>query len=187
MGPALVGMAGGQIYGAISGYQSASGEQKQQDAETKRLRQEAAQTEAVTGFKQQRETAAGARELSSMEASAAAGGAVATSGAPLMAMAKQSAENELKVLMTGYEGSEQAKGLRYEADVSKWKARMMGMQKRNALIGSLLGAGGTALTGFSKMGGGAGGATGQAIGGANPSYVSSPDFESLSGQYGTFA
>jgi len=179
-------MVGGQVYGAISGYQSATGEQKQQDMETRRLNQEAKQTEAVTGFKQTREAETGARELSSMEASAAAGGAVSTQGAPLMAMAKQSAENTLKNLMIGYEGGEEAKGLRYEADVSKWKARMMAQSKRQALYGGLMGAGGTALQGFSKMDFGGGGGM-QAVGGADPSYVSSPEFESLSGQYGIFA
>ena len=162
MGPAGVAMqAGGQVYGAITSYQAAGAEIKQQDMESVRLRQEAKQVEAVTGFKQVREAEAGARQLSSMEASAAAGGAVSTQGAPLMAMAKQAAENELKVLMTGYEGAEQAKGLTYEANVSHFKSQMMGKARQAKLIGDLLGAGGTAMTGFSKMGSApGGGATG---------------------------
>jgi hypothetical protein len=185
MGP-LGAFAGGgaQIYGAIAGYPSATAEQKMQDSETKRLRQEAESVRNVTSFKQERQAEEGARDISSMEAAAGAGGAVSTQGAPLMAGAKQSAENKLSNLMIGYEGIEKEKGLLYEADLSRWKARVMGQNKRMELYGKLAGAGGLLLGGFSQMSGS--GVTGQAVGGADPSYVASPEFESLSGQYGVF-
>jgi hypothetical protein len=143
--------AGAQVYGAIAGYQSDTAEQKMQDAETKRLRQEAKSVEAVTQFKQVRQAEESARSISSMEAAAGVSGAVTTTGAPLMAIAKQAAENQLTNLMIGYEGTEEAKGLRYESDISRFKARLMAKQKRAKLTEGLAGAGGKAMTGFSQM------------------------------------
>lgn len=151
MGPAgIMASIGGQLFETFTRYQDASAQQAMQDAETKRLRQEAAQVERVTAFKQTRAAQEEAQKIGSLETASAASGAISTTGAPLMAIAQQASENELENLLIGYRGQEEATGLRYQADVSKYKSRLLGRQKRYELAGGLLGATGTGMGAFSK-------------------------------------
>lgn len=175
MGP--VGAAaqiGGQIYGAISGYQAGKAEEKMMDYNIGLKEQEAKQIEAVTGLKQAKQAEEAGRLQSSMEAGLAAGGAVSTTGTGLLAQARQAAESELQNLYIGYEGATQAGKARSEAGIMKMEKAIHRQQRRTKFAGDLIGAGGTALTGFAQYSSPkTTGPTPQSLGLTNPNWYQS--------------
>lgn len=189
--------AGGMVMKGVSANAEGKASQALSEYNAKLEEIKAKQIEAVTGVKQQRQAEKASRTMSTLEAGLGASGAVTTQGEPLMMAAEQEVQNELENLNIGYEGQTQAAQARSQAAMDIMEGKQARGRGRAALFGSLMKAGGTVLQGYSKwsskpkletrpVASTQQLETGQAIGGADPSYVASPEFESLSGRYGTF-
>lgn len=149
-------MAGGQIYGGIAAAQEAASAQAMANYNAAVMEQQAKATEQKAAFEQKRQAEEAERIKSTMQAEMGEAGAVTTAGTPLMIQAKQASELELKNLMIGYEGMTEAARARSEAAGYKMEGKMARRRGRAAMIGGFLGAGGTLLTGFGRMGRGGG-------------------------------
>lgn len=157
MGPAALAAIG---IGAQAGGNVLSGFYKR-----KQLKNEAAiaqynsfimrnQAEAIrmrTKFQQERTAEESSRIEGELRASIGGAGIVSTQGAPLLALALQKSESDLQNYLIGYEG-------RLEEQQALNKALEFGMQRtmlkigaRQAAVGGFLGAGGTAMTGWSQI------------------------------------
>lgn len=148
---ALAAIAG-QVFGQIQAGRAASaeGKSRQNIAEYNAQIQEreAKAIEQRTALEQRRQAEAGARRLSTLEAGIGAAGAVTTAGAPLMLQAKQASEDELKNLMIGYTGREQAVAARTQAKLDIMGGKLARQRGKAEARGRYIGAGTTLLSGF---------------------------------------
>jgi len=86
--------------------------------------------------------------MSSMRTAANASGVV---GGGILALAEQGKQNDLSNLILGYEGEIAASQAKSEAGMLKMQGTMAKSAGKQQMIGSMLGAGGSFLQGFSKM------------------------------------
>lgn len=150
MGLGALAMAGGQLYGGYSTYEEGKDEAKLAKYNAAVKEQEAKSIEAKTKFAQMRAAEAGERTQQELETNIGASGGVSTLGSPLLAAAIQASENELKTFIIGQEGQTGAARARSEAEGYRMEGKMARARGRSALTGSLIGAGGTLLSGFYK-------------------------------------
>jgi len=148
MGLGALAMAGGQLYGGYSAYEEGKDEAKLAKYNAAIKEQEAKSIEAKTKFDQMRAAEAGERTQQELETNIGASGGVSTMGSPLLAAAVQAAENELKTFIIGQEGQTEAARARSEAEGYRMEGRMARARGKSALTGSLIGVGGTLLSGF---------------------------------------
>lgn len=148
MGLGALAMAGGQLYGGYSAYEEGKDEAKLAKYNAAVKEQEAKSIEAKTKFEQMRAAEAGERTQQELEANIGASGGVSTLGSPLLAAAVQASELELKNLLIGQEGQTEAARARSEAEGYRMEGRMARARGRSAFTGSLIGAGGTLLSGL---------------------------------------
>jgi len=115
------------------------------------MRKQAESIRMRTKFQQERNAEEATRIEGELRAGIGGAGIVSTQGAPLLSLALQRTESSLENYMIGYEGrleAEQAENKALEFDMQK---RFLKIGARQALIGSFLGAGGSAMSGFSQL------------------------------------
>jgi hypothetical protein len=163
--------AGGQAYSGMAANAEGKSAQNMANYNASLSEREAQMTEQKTAIQQKQQAGEAERRQSTMIANMGASGVVGTSGTPLLIQAQQAEQDELQNLMIGFEGAEQARGLRSEAVLQRLegkKARMKGKAERT---GKFIGAGSTLLSGFGQalgsMGGGGGGGGGGSGGGGS--------------------
>jgi hypothetical protein len=126
---------------------------------------EARSIESATIFKQQRQAQLASRRQSSFLATAGTSGVVPSEGAPVRAMQAQAAEDELDMLLMGYEGRVAASRARSQAAMDTMQgqvygrqaglygqqASLIGQQAQNVGRASRIAAGTTLLQGFGSL------------------------------------
>lgn len=157
-GPLLaVAATGLMAYGQIQQGQAAEAEEKSAsniaNYNAQVQEREAQAVEQRTALEQRRQAEAASRQMGTLRANLGAGGAVMTSGSPLMIQAKQASESELENLMIGYEGRTEASRARSAAEGYRLEGKMAKQRGKAAKRASYIGAGTTLLSGFSKAGG----------------------------------
>jgi len=143
-------MAAGGLYSGLSSYYEGKNANRLGKYNQAVKEQEAKAIEAKTGFDLMRAADESAQIQSTMEANIGQSGAVSSLGSPLLAQAIQFAESELRNLMIGYEGSVSAQRTRQEGLGYKMEGRMARQRGRQALLGSFIGAAGTAAAAMYK-------------------------------------
>jgi len=142
-------------------------------------RQEAEAIKKRTEFQQVRWAEAAARTQGYLEASVGGSGTVSTQGAPMLALALQKQESELQGYLIGLQGRMEANLALSTADEYDMMKRMARKQARQSMIGGILGAGASVMSGWAAMpktasaSGGSGMITagGTAAGGGNPYFL----------------
>lgn len=145
-------MAAGQVMQGMAAKQAGKDEASLAEYNARVMESQAKAKEEQTLAIQKRQAEAAARVQSSLEAELGASGVVSTAGTPLLVQAKQASELELENLMIGYEGQVEAERYRSQAAGERYKGKLAKRRGKNEMFGSLLGAGGTLLTGFGMSG-----------------------------------
>ncbi len=115
------------------------------------MRNQADSIRMRTKFQQERTAEESARIEGELRVSIGGAGIVSTQGAPLLALALQKTESDLQNYLIGYEGrleTAQAENRALEFDMQRKFARI---GARQAMIGSFLGAGVSAMQGWANM------------------------------------
>jgi hypothetical protein len=136
--PLLLAGIGLSAYGQYQAGEEANAVAKYNQQVKEREAQAAEQRAMIQSRKQAQESA---RTMSRLRAGLGASGAVTTAGAPLAILGEQAKQNELQNLEIGYEGAQQAAGLRSEGE-------MIRREGKTARRASRIQAGSTLLTGF---------------------------------------
>lgn len=144
----IAAIAGASVYEGVAGYQQGQQTKALDEYNAKITERTAKEKEQEAIFKSKRQAEAAEREMSSMRAGLGASGAVTTAGTPLMIQAKQASELELENLMIGYESDVEQQGLKQQAAGYRLEGKYAAKRGTSALIGGLLGAGGSLLKGF---------------------------------------
>jgi hypothetical protein len=145
-------MAGGQVYSGLSANAEGKSSQNMANYNAQLAEREAKMTEQKTAYQQKLQAEEADRRMSTLRAGLGASGAVTTEGAPLMIQSKQASEFEMENLMTGFQGAQEAQGLRSEANLQRMQGKQARRAGKNAMIGSFIGAGSSLMTGFGSMG-----------------------------------
>jgi len=145
-----IGVTGGVI-SAISSQQQGKAMGVQMDYQADMEKQRADIESQKMLYSQKLQAEESERYASSMLAGSAAGGAKPSEGSELMKAGVQAAQAQRENLMMGWEAQtgqtmaeSAARGYRMQGDIYRTKGR-------NEAFGSYMGAGGTLLTGFSKI------------------------------------
>lgn len=152
--PAMIAMAGGQIYSGLAANAEGKTADNMSRYNAQLSEREAKMTEARTAYQQKQQAEESERRMSTLRMNLGASGAVSTTGAALDIQSKQASEFELENLMQGYQGRQEATALRSEATLQRIQGKAARRSGKNAMIGSFIGAGSSLMAGFGSMGGG---------------------------------
>lgn len=114
--------------------------------------QEAQAIEARTGFEGRRQAEVAERRQSRLRAALSASGVVPTAGAALLIQTEQAKESELEQLLIGFEGGIAAGRARSQAALDRTQAGIFSQRAGAARTAGVIGAGGSLLQGFGRIG-----------------------------------
>jgi len=143
-------MAGGSI---LSGFFGAS--QKKSEAAVAKYNaaimfQRAKAIKQRTKFQQVRQAEEASRVQGELEAAIGGSGTISTEGAPLLSLALQRSESDLQNYLIGYQGRTEAKEAESQVINFLLQAKQAKIAARQSLISGFIGAGASALQGFSS-------------------------------------
>lgn len=115
------------------------------------MRNQAESIRMRTKFQQERTAEESARIEGELRVSIGGSGIVSTQGAPLLALALQKTESDLQNYLIGYEGRQEEQAALNKALEFSMQRKFLKIGARQAAVGGFLGAGASAMSGFSQL------------------------------------
>ena len=148
MGLGIGLLAAGQIYQGLAAKAQGESAQNLADYNAQLALREKAAIERRGKAESILQAKKASRQESSLRAKFGKAGVVAQAGVPLDILAEQAAESERENLLIGFDTQVAASQAQSQADLDILSGKIAKQKGKNAMTASMIGAGGTLLTGF---------------------------------------